>query len=52
MNVRIEIGTDSTKKDTVRNTIVQKLQDAKTAGTIDLATWNIQEIPIIEGGKI
>jgi hypothetical protein len=52
MTVRIEIGTDSTKKDTTRNIIVQKLQDAKTAGTINSATWTIQEIPITEGGSV
>jgi hypothetical protein len=52
MNVRIEIGTDPVKEDAVKNAIVQKLQDAKTAGSIDSATWTIQETPIVEGGKI
>jgi len=52
MNVRIEIGTDSGKKDTVKNGIVQKLQDAKTANSIISATWAIQEIPITEGGSV
>jgi hypothetical protein len=52
MTIRVEIGTDPIKKDAVRNAIVQKLQDAKTAGTINSANWTIQEIPIIEGGFI
>jgi hypothetical protein len=52
MTIRVEIGTDSVKKDAVKNGIVQKLQDAKSAGTINSATWNIQEIPITEGGSI
>lgn len=52
MTIRVEIGTDSVKKDAVKNAIVQKLQDAKTAGTIDSATWSVQETPILEGGKI
>jgi len=52
MTIRVEIGTDPVKKDAVKNAIVQKLQDAKTAGSINSATWNIQEIPITEGGSV
>ena len=52
MTVRIEIGTDPIKKDAVKTAIVQKLQDAKTAGNIDAAFWTIQETPITEGGKV
>lgn len=52
MIVRIEIGIDEAKKDSVRNAVIAQLQAAKTAGNIDYATWQIQETPIIEGGKI
>lgn len=52
MVVRIEIGIDATKKDLVKNAVIAQLQTAKTAGNIDYATWQIQETPIIEGGKI
>jgi hypothetical protein len=52
MVVRIEIGTDPVKKDAVKNAVIAQLQAAKTAGNIDYATWQIQETPIIEGGKI
>lgn len=52
MTIRIEIGIDPIKKDAVKNAIVQKLQEAKTAGNINSAVWNIQEIPINEGGAI
>jgi len=52
MVIRIEIGTSEGKKDAVRDAIILQLQNAKTAGNIDGATWNVQETPIIEGGKI
>ena len=52
MTIRIEIGTVEAKKNTVRDAIIAQLQTAKTAGNIESATWNVQETPIIEGGKI
>ena len=52
MQIRIDIGTNEAKKDAVRDAILAQLQTAKAAGTIDAATWNVQETPIIEGGKI
>jgi hypothetical protein len=52
MVVRIEIGTSETKKNGVRDAVIAELQAAKTAGNIDYATWQIQETPIIEAGKI
>ena len=52
MVVRIEIGTSEAKKDGVRDAVILQLQTAKAAGNIDYATWQIQETPIIEGGKI
>ena len=52
MTIRVEIGTDPVKKDAVKNAIVQKLTEAKTAGNIDGAFWTVQETPIVEGGKV
>jgi len=52
MVIRVEIGTNEAKKNAVRDAIIAELQTAKAAGNIDGATWNVQETPIIEGGKI
>jgi len=52
MTIRIEIGTVETKKNAVRDAIILQLQNAKTAGNIEGAYWNVQETPIVEGGKI
>jgi len=51
MTVTIQIkGT--AKKNTVRDTILQKLQEAKTAGNIEQADWSLTGTPTPEGGKI
>jgi len=51
MTVEIKIrGT--TKKDAVRDAVIQQLQNAKTAGNIEEATWNITFTPTQEGGKV
>lgn len=52
ITVRVEVGTDVAKKNAVRDAILLQLQNAKTAGNIDGAYWNVQETPIVEGGKI
>jgi len=52
MTVRIEIGTNEAMKNAVRDAIISQLNAAKTAGSIEGAFWNIQETPIIEGGKV
>jgi len=52
MTIRIEIGITEAKKNAVRDAIIAQLNSAKTAGNIDSATWNVQETPIIEAGKI
>ena len=52
MTIRIVIGISEAKKDAVRDAILVQLQTAKDAGNIEAATWNVQETPIIEAGKI
>lgn len=52
MIIRIEIGTDEAKKNAVRTAIVNELTTAKSAGNIVSAIWNVQEVPITEGGSI
>ena len=51
MTVSIKIkGT--AKKNTVRDTILQKLQEVKTADNIEQVDWSITGTPTPEGGKI
>jgi len=51
MTVTIQIkGT--AKKNAVRDAILQKLQEAKTAGNIEQADWTLTGTPTPEGGKI
>lgn len=52
MTVRIEIGTNETKKNAVRDNITGQLQTAKDNGNIESASWHIEEIPVVEGGII
>ena len=52
MEVRIEIGTDEAKKDSVRDALLAKLNEAKAALWIESAFWSVQETPITEAGKI
>jgi len=51
MTVSIQIkGT--AKKNTVRDIILQKLNEAKAVGNIEQADWSITGTPSPEGGKI
>ena len=50
--VRIEIGTNEGKKDVVRDAVITMLNNAKSSGNIVSATWNVQEVPITEGGAV
>ena len=50
--VRIEIGQNEAKKDVVRDTVITMLNNAKASGNIVSATWNVQEVPITEGGAV
>jgi len=51
MTVTIQIkGT--AKKNTVRDIILQKLNEAKAAGNIEQADWTLTGTPTPEGGKI
>jgi hypothetical protein len=52
ITVRIEIGQDEQKKNTIRDAVVNMLNNAKGNGNIVSATWNVQEVPITEGGAI
>jgi hypothetical protein len=52
ISVQIEIGTNETKKNGVRDAVVLMLNNAKAAGNIVSATWNVREVPITEGGSI
>ena len=52
MTVQIEIGTNETKKNGVRDTVITMLNNAKAAGNIVSATWNVREVPITEGDSI
>jgi len=42
----------ATKKDLVRDGVVKLLQDAKTAGNVEEATWAVTGEVQPEGGKI
>jgi len=52
ISVQIEIGTNEAKKNGVRDAVVLMLNNAKAAGNIVSATWNVREVPITEGGSI
>jgi hypothetical protein len=52
ISVQIEIGTNEAKKNGVRDAVVLLLNNAKAAGNIVSATWNVREVPITEGGSV
>jgi len=52
ISVQIEIGTNEAKKNSVRDAVVLMLNNAKAAGNIVSATWNVREVPITEGGSV
>jgi len=52
ISVQIEIGTNEAKKNGVRDAVVLMLNNAKAAGNIVSATWNVHEVPITEGGSV
>ena len=52
MNVKIQITGTETKKNTIRDAILNQLQLAKDAGNIDKANWNINQSTVPEGGSI
>lgn len=52
MNVTIKITGTEAKKDTVRDSVVAILQNARDAGNIDEAAWSVSQTLIPEGGVV